>query len=120
MLETSFTSGNQSPTKYALVGNVRTKSREGKLFPSECGFHPERKCTCGECGEDETKCDGEPFHSKHPLACPFHALAYDIECTTRALNRTVDWWQNMEKTRLFLSLIRLHHPVTSATILHAG
>ena len=32
------------------------------------------------------------------------------------LNRTVDWRQNMEKTRLFLSLIRPHHPVTSATI----
>ena len=32
------------------------------------------------------------------------------------LNRTVDWRQNMEKTRLFLSLIRPHHPVTSVTI----
>ena len=58
---------------------------EGKLFPSECGFHPQRKCTCGECGKDETKCDGKPYHSKHPLTCPFHALAYEIECTTRAL-----------------------------------
>ena len=32
------------------------------------------------------------------------------------LNRTVDWRQNMEKTRFFLSLIRQHHPVTSASI----
>ena len=34
---------------------------------------------------EETTCDGEPYHSKHPLTCPFHALAYEIECTTRAL-----------------------------------
>ena len=87
MLET-YTSGNQSPTRFALVGNVRVKSHvEVKLcqtMAGECGFHPDRKCTCGECGEDETKCDGEPYHSRHPLTCPFHALVYEIECTTRA------------------------------------
>ena len=40
----------------------------------------DRKCTCGECGEDETKCDREPYHS----LVHFHALVYEIECTTRA------------------------------------
>ena len=32
------------------------------------------------------------------------------------LNRTLNWRQIREKTRLYLSLIRPHHPVTSATI----
>ena len=74
------------PYKICTCGKCEDEiTCEGKLLPSECGFHPERKCTCGECGKNETKCDGEPYHSKHPLTCPFHALAYEIECTTRAL-----------------------------------
>ena len=76
------------PYKVCTCGKCKDKiTCEGKLcqtMAGECGFHPDRKCTCGECGEDETKCDGEPYHSKHPLTCPFHALAYEIECTTRA------------------------------------
>ena len=31
------------------------------------GFHPECKCTCGECYKDETKCDGKPYHSSQSM-----------------------------------------------------
>ena len=30
------------------------------------------------------QCEGEDYHSKKPLKCPFHALAYEVECHNRA------------------------------------
>ena len=29
-------------------------------------------------------CQGEDYHTKSPLSCPFHKLAYQIECNNRA------------------------------------
>ena len=79
---------DSKPYKVCTCGKCKDKiTCEGKeclSMAGECGFHPDCKCTCGECGEDETKCDGEAYHCKHPLTCPFHALAYEIECTKRA------------------------------------
>lgn len=55
-----------------------------------CSFHPLTKCSCNECEmnaegfPEELKCEGVPYHSVHVLKCPFHALAYEIECTERA------------------------------------
>ena len=50
-----------------------------------CDFHPLRVCTCEECeNKDAIKCVGKPYHTKVKLSCPFHALAYDIECKERA------------------------------------
>ena len=49
-----------------------------------CDFHSERKCTCGSCEEDEVECEGREYATKNPLTCPLHALAYEIECNTRA------------------------------------
>ena len=48
------------------------------------------KCSCKECNTDvdgfyeDLKCEGEPYHSADVLKCELHALAYEIECTTRA------------------------------------
>ena len=51
----------------------------------KCGFHQPRSCTCGNCDEDgEVLCEGREYHTKNALTCPFHALAYEIECHKRA------------------------------------
>ena len=51
-----------------------------------CDFHPLRVCTCEQCeNKDQIKCVGMPYHTKMKLFCPFHALAYEIECKERAL-----------------------------------
>ena len=33
-------------------------------------------------------CDGQEYHTKSPLTCPFHALAFEIECESRASQAT--------------------------------
>jgi len=49
----------------------------------QCDFHSLRVCSCGECGED-LKCKGKAYKTRHMLTCPFHSLAYQIECDRRA------------------------------------
>ena len=49
----------------------------------QCDFYPLNKCSCDQC-EDEVTCEGEDYHTKNPLTCPFHKLAYQIECYNRA------------------------------------
>ena len=49
-----------------------------------CEFHPLKRCSCGKCSGDELKCPGKPYNAKNPLTCPFHSLAYQIECEKRA------------------------------------
>ncbi|EDO42603.1 predicted protein [Nematostella vectensis] len=49
-----------------------------------CGFHPETVCSCGECKDEfELKCEGIPYSTKNKLSCPFHLLAYQLECELR-------------------------------------
>ena len=43
-----------------------------------------KRCTCGNCEEDEVECEGREYATKNPLTCPLHALAYEIECNIRA------------------------------------
>ena len=51
----------------------------------QCGFHPVKVCSCGECEDRENfKCEGKDYHTKHILSCPLHSLAYEIECDRRA------------------------------------
>ena len=49
----------------------------------QCDFHDLKECSCGNC-DGEVTCGGKDYHSKNSLTCPFHALAYEIECYTRA------------------------------------
>ena len=51
----------------------------------QCDFHNMKTCSCGSCEDDNIQCEGEDYHSKNPLTCPFHSLAYEIECYNRAL-----------------------------------
>ena len=56
-----------------------------KWEDGECDFHPLRVCSCGNCSDDEDfKCNGKEYQSKHPLTCPLHSLVYEIECANRA------------------------------------
>ena len=41
--------------------------------------------SCGSCEDYNIQCEGEDYHSKNPLTCLFHSLAYEIECYNRAL-----------------------------------
>ncbi|KAK3744062.1 hypothetical protein QZH41_007954 [Actinostola sp. cb2023] len=51
----------------------------------ECGFHAKKTCTCKSCDEDEEiKCEGAEYKTKHPLTCDFHWLEYQFECERRA------------------------------------
>ena len=50
----------------------------------QCDFQDKKKCSCGSCEEDDVQCEGEDYHSKNSLTCPFHALAYEVECHSRA------------------------------------
>ena len=49
----------------------------------KCAFHELKKCTCKQC-EDQVLCEGKEYHTRNPLACPMHALAFEIECERRA------------------------------------
>ena len=51
-----------------------------------CDFHSSHICSCGNCEDNEQlQCQGKDYHTRCPLSCPFHALAYEIECHDRAL-----------------------------------
>ena len=50
-----------------------------------CDFHSLRVCSCGKCEDNEwLQCQGKDYHTRCSLSCPFHALAYEIECHDRA------------------------------------
>ena len=49
-----------------------------------CDFHPLVECSCGKCdpGQD-LNCEGKPYHTKEILNCPFHQVAYKLDCHRR-------------------------------------
>ena len=50
-----------------------------------CDFHTLAVCSCGSC-EDKYNfiCQGKPYKTGHVLDCPFHSLAYELECQEKA------------------------------------
>ena len=86
-------SGND-PTQYQLRMWELGKYHAQGLYAWEGGqfsFHADQVCSCGNCGDctpEELKYSGKPYTSKLTLQCPLHALAYEIECATRANNAT--------------------------------
>ena len=52
-----------------------------------CKFHGLVSCTCGKC-DGEVHCKGKQYKTRNPLHCPFHALAFEIECDRRAFQAT--------------------------------
>ena len=49
----------------------------------QCDFHPLKLCTCGDCNKENILCQGKEY-SSYALTCPFHSLAYEIECANIA------------------------------------
>ena len=43
-----------------------------------------RVCICKQCSGEDLKCEGKEYHTRCALTCPFHSLAYEIECHERA------------------------------------
>ena len=50
-----------------------------------CDFHPLEMCSCNSCTDKYNfKCKGKPYTTGHKLDCPFHSLAYELECREKA------------------------------------
>ena len=77
----------QSQEEFArrLTALPKHARNEHEWDGGKCDFHPQRVCTCKECdNKGEIKCTGKPYQTKNKLTCPFHTLAYEIECHERA------------------------------------
>ena len=76
----------KDPNAFASRLNVLGKYHARDIHTwgtGQCDFHDRIECSCGNC-DDEVICCGKEYHAKNPLPCPFHALAYEIECHNRA------------------------------------
>ena len=52
---------------------------------TEYTFCKKTLCSCGKCkGKEELDCKGKEYHTRHPIKCPMHSLAFEIECHYRA------------------------------------
>ena len=50
-----------------------------------CDFYPQIVCSCGECDKKyEPACEGKAYKTTNKITCPYHVLAYEIECHNRA------------------------------------
>ena len=55
-----------------------------------CDFHPLVVCSCGSCKDkNNLNCVGKPYKTGHVLDCPFHSLAYELECREMAAQADV-------------------------------
>ena len=41
-------------------------------------------CSCRQCDEGNLKCEGRAYRTQNVLSCPYHSLAYQVECEKRA------------------------------------
>ena len=80
-------SQSQSAEEFAtkMEALARHARDEHEWDSGKCDFHLPRVCSCGKCEDKEDlKCEGKDYHTKYLLTCPFHSLAYEIECHERA------------------------------------
>ena len=58
--------------------------KPGIKVTRHCDFHPLVECSCGKCDPGQgLKCEGKPYHTKEILNCPFHQVAYKLDCHRR-------------------------------------
>ena len=80
-------SDSNSPEEFAgrIRGLARHARDEHEWEGGKCEFHNLRVCTCKCCDDlQNLKCEGKEYHTRYPVSCPFHSLAYEIECHERA------------------------------------
>ena len=71
--------------KHGLIACKQCKSEKVVKVSRQCEFHPLTVCSCGECEvKEDHQCEGKNYHTREVLRCPFHRLAYQIECDERA------------------------------------
>lgn len=58
--------------------------KDGKEERISCNFHDMLVCSCGKCDPKEVRCKRKKYTTFHKLTCPYHALAYEIECHYRS------------------------------------
>ena len=80
----SILSKSQSAEEFAT--KMKALARHAHEWDrGRCNFHMPRVCSCGKCEDKEDlQCEGNNYHTKDLLSCPFHSLAYEIECYKRA------------------------------------
>ena len=57
---------------------------EHKWKDGKCDFHELRLCSCRLCGLWNIRCEGRSYKTANVLTCPYHSLAYEIECEFKA------------------------------------
>ena len=80
-------SDSNSPEEFAgrIRGLARHAHDEHVWEGGKCEFHNLRVCTCKCCDDlQNLKCEGKEYRTRYPVTCPFHSLAYEIECHERA------------------------------------
>ena len=80
-------SGSSSDEEFStrMKGLARHARDEHEWGSGRCDFHLIRVCSCNKCDDGEDlQCEGKDYHTRYPLSCPFHSLAYEIECHERA------------------------------------
>ena len=80
---------SNSDSAEEFAGRIRELARhardEHEWDGGRCTFHQLRVCTCKGCDDlQNLKCEGKEYHTRYPVSCPFHSLAYEIECHERA------------------------------------
>ena len=61
-------------------GNIARDEHEWE--DRKCDFHSHMLCSCGQHGEGDVKSKGKAYKTRNVLICPYHSLAYQIECET--------------------------------------
>ena len=59
-------------------GNIARDEHEWEN--GKCAFHSLMLCSCGQRGEGGMKNEGKAYKTRNVLICPYHSLAYQIEC----------------------------------------
>ena len=63
---------------------VECKLESVEIKTRKCDFHPLTACSCGNCTDRENhECEGQEYHTREVLQCPFHLLVYKIDCLRR-------------------------------------
>ena len=127
ILSDSETATEFSTRLQALVYHVQDIHKwEG----GQCDFHALKVCDCGQCADkNQPQCQGKDYHTREVLNCPFHLLAYRIECHTRGemANQLVhpvlkrghtNWLESSHSVLIrfrpkHISLERLHYHVST-------